>query len=94
MASDNRYVSPSTIDDTSCHEQTTEKVKDGNVWHDKLRAIRWDAAEGNWLVSTSEGFLRVDEHFQHKPILLNKEKAPKVSPMGVNVSKVMARVVG
>ena len=65
--------------------KTTEKVKDGNVWHDKLRAIRWDAAEGNWLVSTSEGFLRVDEHFQHKPILLNKEKAPKVSPMGVNV---------
>ena len=63
--------------------KTTEKVKDGNVWHDKLRAIRWDAAEGNWLVSTSEGFLRVDEHFQHKPILLNKEKAPKVSPMGV-----------
>ena len=65
--------------------KTTEKVKDGNVWHDKLRAIRWDAAEGNWLVSTSEGFLRVDEHFQHKPISLNKEKAPKVSPMGVNV---------
>ena len=65
--------------------KTTEKVKDGNVWHDKLRAIRWDAAEGNWLVSTSEGFLRVDEYFQHKPILLNKEKAPKVSPMGVNV---------
>ena len=65
--------------------KTTEKVKDGNVWHDKLRAIRGDAAEGNWLVSTSEGFLRVDEHFQHKPILLNKEKAPKVSPMGVTV---------
>lgn len=65
--------------------KTTEKVKDGNVWHDKLRAIRWDAAEGNWLISTSEGFLRVDEHFQHKPILLNKEKAPKVSPMGVTV---------
>ena len=65
--------------------KTTEKVKDGNVWHDKLRAIQWDAAEGNWLVSTSEGFLRVDEHFQHKPILLNKEKAPKVSPMGVTV---------
>ena len=65
--------------------KTTEKVKDGNVWHDKLRAIRWDTAEGNWLVSTSEGFLRVDEHFQHKPILLNKEKAPKVSPMGVTV---------
>ena len=65
--------------------KTTEKVKDGNVWHDKLRSIRWDAAEGNWLVSTSEGFLRVDEHFQHKPTLLNKEKTPKVSPMGVTV---------
>ena len=65
--------------------KTTEKVKDGNVWHDKLRAIRWDAAEGNWLVSTSEGFLRVDEHFMHTPTLLNKEKAPKVSPMGVTV---------
>ena len=65
--------------------KTTEKVKDGNVWHDKLRAIRWDAAEGNWLVSTSEGFLRVDEHFMHTPTLLNKEQAPKVSPMGVTV---------
>ena len=65
--------------------KTTEKVKDGNVWHDKLRAIRWDAAEENWLVSTSEGFLRVDEHFLHQPTLLNKEKTPKVSPMGVTV---------
>ena len=65
--------------------KTTEKVKDGNVWHDKLRAIRWDAAEGNWLVSTSEGFLRVDEHFMHTPTLLNKEQTPKVSPMGVTV---------
>ena len=65
--------------------KTTEEVKDGNVWHDKLRAIRWDAAEGNWLVSTSEGFLRVDEHFLHTPIIIDKEKTPKVSPMGVTV---------
>lgn len=65
--------------------KTTEKVKDGNVWHDKLRAIRWDAAEGNWLVSTSEGFLRVDEHFCQKPVLLDKKQSPKISPMGVNV---------
>ena len=65
--------------------KTTEKVKDGNVWHDKLRAIRWDAAEGNWLVSTSEGFLRVDEHFRQKPVLLDKKQSPKISPMGVNV---------
>ena len=65
--------------------KTTEKVKNGNVWHDKLRTIRWDAAEGNWLVSTSEGFLRVDEHFCQKPILLDKKQSPKISPMGVNV---------
>ncbi len=65
--------------------KTTEKVKNGNVWHDKLRAIRWDAAEGNWLVSTSEGFLRVDEHFCQKPVLLDKKQSPKISPMGVNV---------
>ena len=65
--------------------KTTEKVKDGNVWHDKLRAIRWDAAEGNWLVSTSEGFLQVDEHFCQKPVLLDKKQSPKISPMGVNV---------
>ena len=65
--------------------KTTEKVKNGNVWHDKLRAIRWDAAEGNWLISTSEGFLRVDEHFCQKPVLLNKKQSPKISPMGVNV---------
>lgn len=65
--------------------KTTEKVKNGNVWHDKLRAIRWDATEGNWLVSTSEGFLRVDEHFRQKPVLLDKKQSPKISPMGVNV---------
>ena len=65
--------------------KTTEKVKNGNVWHDKLRAIRWDAAEGNWLISTSEGFLRVDEHFRQKPVLLDKKQSPKISPMGVNV---------
>ena len=65
--------------------KTTEKVKNGNVWQDKLRAIRWDTAEGNWLVSTSEGFLRVDEHFCQKPVLLDKKQSPKISPMGVNV---------
>ena len=65
--------------------KTTEKVKNGNVWHDKLRAIRWNTAEGNWLVSTSEGFLRVDEHFCQKPVLLDKKQSPKISPMGVNV---------
>ena len=62
-----------------------QKVDDGNVWKDKLRAIRWDAAEGCWLVSTSEGFLKVDEHFRKAPAFFAKDKAPGVSPMGVNV---------
>ena len=65
--------------------KTEQKIKDGNVWHDKLRAIRWNAAENNWLVSTSEGFLYVDKSFSQKPRLLDKEPTPKVSPMGVNV---------
>lgn len=65
--------------------KTEQKIKDGNVWHDKLRAIRWNAAENNWLVSTSEGFLYVDRSFSQKPRLLDKNQTPKVSPMGVNV---------
>ena len=54
-----------------------------NPWHDKLRAIRWDKVEGQWLVSTSEGFLTVDKQFAGVPKLI-KDGAPSVSPMGVN----------
>lgn len=59
--------------------------EDGNVWQDKLRAIRWDAVQGDWLVSTSDGFLRVDEEFSQAPRLLEAEACPKLSPMGVTV---------
>ena len=59
--------------------------EDGNVWQDKLRAIRWDAVKGDWLVSTSEGFLRVDEGFEKAPRLLAADECPKLSPMGVTV---------
>lgn len=62
-----------------------QKVEDGNVWKDKLRAIRWDAASQRWLISTSEGFMWVNEDFSKKPILLDKNQTPKVSPMGVTV---------
>ena len=65
--------------------KTKQKVEDGNVWQDKLRAIRWDAASQSWLLSTSEGFLRVNEDFNKKPMLLDKSLSPKVSPMGVTV---------
>ena len=59
--------------------------EDGNVWQDKLRAIRWDATQGDWLVSTSEGFLRVDEDFSQAPKMLPDDECPKLSPMGVTV---------
>lgn len=57
----------------------------GNVWQDKLRAIRWNAVQGDWLVSTSEGFLRVDEDFSQAPKMLPDDECPKLSPMGVTV---------
>lgn len=59
--------------------------EDGNVWQGKLRAIRWDAVQGDWLVSTSEGFLRVDEDFSQAPKMLPDDECPKLSPMGVTV---------
>ncbi len=59
--------------------------EDGNVWQDKLRAIRLDAVQGDWLVSTSEGFLRVDEDFSQAPKMLPDDECPKLSPMGVTV---------
>lgn len=59
--------------------------EDGNVWQDKLRAIRWDAVQGDWLVSTSEGLLRVDEDFSQAPKMLPDDECPKLSPMGVTV---------
>ena len=59
--------------------------EDGNVWQDKLRAIRWDAVQGDWLVSTSEGFLRVDEDFSQAPKMLPDDECSKLSPMGVTV---------
>lgn len=59
--------------------------EDGNVWQDKLRAIRWDAVQGDWLVSTSEGFMRVDEDFSQAPKMLPDDECPKLSPMGVTV---------
>lgn len=54
-----------------------------NPWHDKLRAARWDAGVGKWLISTSEGFVSVDREFSEAPAVV--ESAPAVSPMGINV---------
>ena len=65
--------------------KTSQSVADGNVWHDKLRGIRWDEAGECWLLSTSEGFLKVDEAFQKAPVFFAKGKSPSISPMGITV---------
>lgn len=54
-----------------------------NVFHDKLRSIRWDSITHSWLLSTSEGFFAIEDLHKSSPIKL--EKAPSVSPMGINV---------
>ncbi len=56
-----------------------------NIWNDRLRALRWDAVGHEWLVSTADGFMRVDSAFAQAPRMIAKDKAPTVSPMGANV---------
>lgn len=56
-----------------------------NPWHDKLRGIRWDSARRQWLLSTSEGFIRTDSTFSSSPVCLQSDKTPPVSPMGITV---------
>ena len=66
-------------------KKISAQTDSSNVWHDKLRAIRWDVAEDCWIVSTSDGFMLVDENFVEPPMQIAKHKAPTVSPMGVTV---------
>ena len=58
------------------------KLDSPNPWHDKLRMLRYDSAEGDWLMSTSEGFYRMTS-LQAVPEHL--DIAPTVSVMGLNV---------
>jgi hypothetical protein len=53
-----------------------------NPWHDKLRCLRYDAFEKEWIFYTSEGFYRTGS-FDSEPRKL--KKAPPVSVMGINV---------
>lgn len=55
-----------------------------NCWHDKLRALRWDKNENAWLLSTSEGFYRLDS-FSGMPTKIDKKSTPPISPMGITV---------
>ena len=54
-----------------------------NYWHDKLRAVRWDSESGKWLLYTSDGFYTI-ENFEDAPVAIPADKAPVVSPMGIN----------
>lgn len=55
-----------------------------NYWHDKLRSIRWDEDNESWLISTSDGFVRLTD-FSSAPTIIPADKSPAVSPMGINV---------
>lgn len=55
-----------------------------NPWNDKLRSIRFDHRQNEWLLSTSAGFYRMAD-FQDVPSRV--PGAPPVSPMGINVFK-------
>lgn len=57
-------------------------VDSNNPWHDKLRAITYDKASEEWLISTSEGFYTLTD-LESVPVLV--EKSPPVSVMGINV---------
>lgn len=53
-----------------------------NPWHDRLRMLRYDEVENEWLLSTSTGFYA----FEHwGDALVPLAHAPHVSPMGLNV---------
>jgi len=55
-----------------------------NIFHDKLRGVRWDEQLGLWIIITNEGFYAIDEDLKHSlPVMI--PNAPAVSPMGVNV---------
>lgn len=51
-------------------------------WHDKLRALRYDSEQGDWLLYTSDGFFALPS-LQAPPRAI--EGAPAVSVMGINV---------
>ena len=56
-----------------------------NAWHDRLRAVRWDKAQHQWLLSTADGFITLDSAMVKAPVMLPTEKSPIISPMGINV---------
>lgn len=59
-------------------------LADPNPWADRLRAVRYDSAASDFLLSTSEGFFSL-ARLGAKPVA--EAGAPPVSVMGVNVMR-------
>lgn len=53
-----------------------------NPWNDRIRALRYDITNKDWLLSTSEGLFSLNS-LSAVPIKI--EKAPPISVMGINV---------
>lgn len=58
------------------------KLDSSNPWNDKLRMLRYDSSQGDWILSTSDGFFTF-RSFDDVPLKI--EKTPPVSVMGLNV---------
>ena len=56
-------------------------LKSENAWNDKLRIIRHDDQQGDWILSTSEGFYSLN---LEKATVKAIASAPPVSVMGLN----------
>lgn len=63
-------------------------LADSNPWADKLRALRYDGAASDFILSTSEGFFSL-ARLGAKPVA--ETVAPPVSVMGVNVLRLGGR---
>lgn len=60
------------------------KMDSDNPWHDKLRALRYDAGKHDWLLYTADGFYSLRSlTAQPRP----ERVQPPVSVMGINVAE-------
>lgn len=57
-------------------------LDDKNAWKDRLRMLRYDDEQGDWLLSTSEGMYSIKD-FNSVPTKI--ERTPPISVMGLNV---------
>lgn len=57
-------------------------LDDNNAWNDRLRMLRYDDGQGDWLLSTSEGMYSLKD-FESVPTKL--DHTPPISVMGLNV---------